>query len=95
MTVLILERVTPSLRGDLSRWMVEVATGVFVGRVSKLIREALWDRCLRRAGDGSSLIIWRESNEQGFDLRSYQPRGRFPVRIEGVWLARIVPGAEQ
>ena len=89
MTVLILERVTPSVRGDLSRWLVEVATGVFVGRVSKLVREALWDRCLQRAGEGSAMLIWREANEQGFDLRVYQPKGRIPVNVEGVWLAQL------
>ena len=89
MTVLILERVTPSVRGDLSRWLVEVSTGVFVGRVSGLVREALWDRCLQRAGAGSAMLIWRASNEQGFDLRAYQPKGRIPVNVEGVWLAQL------
>ena len=89
MTVLILERVLPSVRGDLSRWLVEVRTGVFVGRVTKLVREALWDRCLQRADDGSALLIWRAPNEQGFELRAYQPRGRIPVQIDGVWLAMV------
>lgn len=95
MTVLILERVSPSVRGDLSRWLVEVATGVFVGRVSKVVREALWDRCLQRAGEGSALLIWRANNEQGFDLRSYRPKDRIPVNIEGVWLARLLFPADK
>ena len=34
MTVLILERVPATLRGELSRWMIEPRTGVFVGKVS-------------------------------------------------------------
>lgn len=89
MTVLILERVTPSVRGDLSRWLVEVKAGVFVGRVSKLVREALWERCLKRAEEGTAILIWRANNEQGFDLRAYQPRGRVPVNVEGVWLALV------
>lgn len=89
MTVLILERVAPSVRGDLSRWLIEISTGVFVGRVSKMVREALWDRCLQRAGAGTAILIWRTNNEQGFDLRAYQPKGRVPVRVEGVWLARL------
>jgi CRISPR-associated protein Cas2 len=90
MMVLILERVTPSVRGDLSRWLVEVGTGVFVGRVSQIVREALWDRCLQRAGEGSALLVWRTNNEQGWDLRAYQPKGRVPVNVEGVWLTRLV-----
>lgn len=90
MTILILERVAPSVRGDLSRWLVEIKTGVFVGRVSKLVREALWDRCLKRAEDGTAILIWRANNEQGFDLRYYQPKGRVPVQMEGVWLAQVI-----
>jgi CRISPR-associated protein Cas2 len=95
MMVLILERVSPSVRGDLSRWLVEVGTGVFVGRVSQIVREALWDRCLQRAGKGSALMVWRTNNEQGFDLRAYQPKGRIPVNVEGVWLAQLVSEAEK
>lgn len=89
MTVLILERVAPSVRGDLSRWLIEVSTGVFVGRISKLVREALWDRCLQRAGDGTAILIWRTNSEQGFDIRAYQPKGRIPIQCEGIWLAHV------
>ena len=71
---------------------MEVATGVFVGRVSARVREALWSRCVQRARDGSALMIWRAANEQGFDLRAHQPRGRIPVNIEGAWLAHLITG---
>jgi CRISPR-associated protein Cas2 len=89
MTVMILERVTPSLRGELSRWLVEIATGTFVGRVSGLVRDELWKRCTERAPEGSVLQVWRINEEQGFDLRSHNLRDRIPVRIEGLWLAMI------
>jgi len=89
MTVLILERVPPSLRGDLSRWLIEVRTGVFVGRVTRLVREALWNRAVRRAEDGSVIMIWRANNEQGFDLRAFQPRDRIPIHLEGIWLTLV------
>ncbi|SRR5690554_823970 len=93
MMVLILERVSPSVRGDLSRWLVEISTGVFVGRVSKIVREAIWSRCLHRAGPGSAVLIWRAPNEQGFDVKVFQPKGRMPVDVEGVWLA-MIPSAD-
>lgn len=86
MTILILERVSPSLRGDLSRWLIEVQAGVFVGRVSELVREALWERVTNRADDGTVLLLWRTNGEQGFDLRSWQPKQYVPVNVEGVWL---------
>ncbi|MBA3516457.1 MAG: type I-E CRISPR-associated endoribonuclease Cas2, partial [Rhizobiales bacterium] len=31
MVVMMLERVSPSLRGELTRWLIEPKTGVFVG----------------------------------------------------------------
>ena len=86
MTVLILERVARSVRGDLSRWLIEVRTGVFVGRVTERVREALWSRAVKRSGEGSVLMVWRAANEQGFDLRAHQAKGRFPVDYEGMWL---------
>jgi len=90
-TVMILERVSPSVRGDLSRWMIEVKAGVFIGRLSKLVRENLWQRCLKLASDdgGTLLQIWSANNEQGFDLRFHNPKGRFPVQNEGIWLVMV------
>ncbi|MGB3618207.1 MAG: type I-E CRISPR-associated endoribonuclease Cas2e [Catalinimonas sp.] len=88
MTILILERVTPSLRGDLSRWLIEIQAGVFVGRVNELVREALWERATGRADDGSVVLVWRANNEQGFELRTWQPKRYVPVNVEGIWLTR-------
>ena len=39
MVVLILERVPPGLKGDLSRWMIEPKAGIFLGRVSARVRD--------------------------------------------------------
>jgi CRISPR-associated protein Cas2 len=92
MMVLIVERVSPTLRGDLSRWLIEVHAGVFVGRVSEVVREALWDRATNRADDGTVTLIWRASNEQGFDLRTHQPKQYAPINIEGLWLTVRLSG---
>ncbi len=93
MTVIILERVAPGLRGELSKWMAEVGTGVFVGRLSATVRERLWAHCEREAtGDGgSALMVWRAATAQGFAVRSANPRGRYAEELDGVWLVRI-PG---
>lgn len=86
MTVLIVERVSPTLRGDLGRWLIEIQAGVFVGRVNEVVREAFWDRATNRADDGTVLMLWRMNNEQGFDLRAWQPKQFVPVNMEGIWL---------
>lgn len=89
MTVLILERVPPGLRGDLSRWMVEVSAGVFVGDVSALVREKLWEQCCEGVEDGSAQLIHRAPTPQGFDVRTVNPRGRYAELVDGVWLVRV------
>ncbi len=86
MTVILLERVSPSLRGDLSRWLIEIQAGVFVGRVNELVREALWERVTNRADDGTVLMVWRSPNEQGFDMRVWQAKSYIPMNMDGIWL---------
>ena len=44
MVVVVLTACPTGLRGDLTRWLFEVAPGVFVGHVSARIRERLWER---------------------------------------------------
>ena len=38
-TVVTLKSVPPSLRGDLTKWMQEIAIGVYVGNFNSRIRE--------------------------------------------------------
>jgi len=86
MMVLCMERVSKSLRGDLSRWLIEAGTGVFVGKVSALVRDSLWERCIAQAKEGTVLQIWRANNEQGFDMRIHQPKGRRPINRDYIRL---------
>lgn len=86
MTLLILERVSPSLRGDLSRWMIEIQAGVFIGKINGIVRDALWDRATNRAEEGAVLLVWRTNNEQGFELKTWQSKQYVPINIEGLWL---------
>ena len=41
-TVITLKSSPSSLRGDLTKWMQEIATGVYVGNFNKKVREELW-----------------------------------------------------
>lgn len=93
MLVLLVERVSPTLRGDLGRWLIEIQAGVFVGRVSEVVREALWERATNRASDGTVTMLWRTNNEQGFDLLTWQPKQYIPINVDGLWLT-LRPVAE-
>jgi CRISPR-associated protein Cas2 len=90
MIVLILERVPPSLRGDLSRWMFEPRAGVFVGRVTAQVRDRLWERAIHRVRHGACLMVAEESrNEQGFSVRQRGDRSRELVDFDGLTLIRL------
>ncbi len=43
MIAMILESVALSLRGELTRWLLEPQAGVFVGNISAMVRHKLWE----------------------------------------------------
>ena len=89
MVVLILERVPPGLRGELTRWMIEPQAGVFVGRVSGMVRERLWDKVCAEARDGGCVIIHSMDTEQGYQVRTWGRTARSVVDFEGLSLVRM------
>lgn len=89
MVVMILKKVPPRLRGQLTRWLLEPAPGVFVGHVSARVRDILWEKCCQNRQTGSVLQIWSTNNEQRFQMRSCGETDRTIVEIEGVQLIRI------
>lgn len=94
MVVVILEKVPATLRGELSRWMIEPRTGVFVGMVSALVRDKLWERVCERLADrdeGAALMLHTARTEQGFKIQTFGDPSRTPVDFEGLTLIRV-PG---
>lgn len=89
MIVMILEKVPTSLRGELTRWLLEPKTGVFVGHVSAMVREKLWDKCCDRSAAGGVLQVWSTNNEQRFRMRSFGDTSRVIVELDGLQLVQI------
>lgn len=90
MMVLVLERVPASLRGELTRWLLEPHTGVFVGRVSAMVRDRLWEKvCKTLKGREGGILIYSTDTEQGFALRSHGETARELVDFDGLVLVRI------
>ena len=69
MVVIILEKVPISLRGELTRWLLEVHTGVFIGNISAMVRELLWKLILEKLREGGGVMLHNAANEQGYSLR--------------------------
>ena len=88
MVVIILEKVTPSLRGELTRWLIELHPGVFVGHISGMVRDRLWDKCCERLRDGGAVQLWSTNNEQRFSVRTAGTTRREVVDFEGLSLIR-------
>ena len=86
MTIFVLERVSASLRGELTRWMLEPHVGVFVGRPSALVREKLWDLICEKQGVGAAVMVWGADTEQGFSMRTTGKTARQLRDFEGLTL---------
>lgn len=85
MIVLVLTACPPGLRGHLTRWLLEVSAGVFVGKTSHRIRKHLWVQVRHYVNNGRALLIYTDRNEQGY---SFETHGHHwdPVDHEGVTL---------
>jgi CRISPR-associated protein Cas2 len=88
MTVFILEQVPATLRGELTRWLLEPKTGVFVGRPTALVREKLWELIGNKMKNGAALLVAQTNNEQGFIIRASGDTSRAVIDIEGLLLIR-------
>ena len=89
MMVLILERLKPGLRGELTRWMIEPRPGVFIGRVSALVRDKLWSKVCNETPLGAACtMVYSTNNEQGFSVRSFGDPAREIVDFDGLFLVR-------
>ncbi len=69
MLVLSVTDCPPALRGDLSRWLLEIDTGVYVGKVSQRVREELWKRVVKHLKNGRAVMVYNARNEQKMDWR--------------------------
>jgi len=89
MVVMVLEKVPPSLRGELTRWLIELHPGVFIGHVNAMVRDRLWDKCCRAKRTGGVVQAWSTNTEQRFQMRSYGDTRREIVELDGLQLIRL------
>ena len=76
---MVLQKVPQALRGELTRWLIEVKAGVYVGHVTAMVRDRLWEKCQRSARAGSVFQAWNTNNEQRFQMRIAGENGRSVV----------------
>lgn len=93
MIVVVLTACPEGLRGVLTRWLMEVSAGVFVGNAGRRVRDHLWERVIEMAGNGRALMAYSSSNEQGFDIQVHGHHW-IPEDFEGITLMRRPVGLE-
>ena len=86
MTVVVLIAAQEGLRGHLTRWMVEVAAGVFVGSPSARVRDRVWALLADRIGDGQAIMVEPARNEQRWAVRTAGRDRWTPVDYDGLIL---------
>lgn len=89
MVVIILEKVPVSVRGELTRWMIEIRAGVFIGNVSGMVRDKLWEMICSKVRKGAGILVHNAASEQGFAIRFVGETSREVVDFDGLRLIRV------
>lgn len=88
LTVITLSKVKNSLKGDLTKWMQEIDTGVYVGNFNSKVRENLWQRVIENIDEGTATLTYAYRNEIGYEFKCINTN-RNPVDFDGIPLVLI------
>lgn len=85
MLVITLTDCPAALRGDLTKWLQELNTGVYVGQVGARVREELWKRVKENIKTGRATMVYSANNEQRMNFRVHNS-GWEPIDFDGLKL---------
>lgn len=93
LTVITLKKVPQSLRGDLTKWMQEIETGVYIGNFNSKVREALWKRVKENIEVGEATLTFACRNEIGYSFDTVNSNRTY-IDSDGIPLV-IIPNKEE
>lgn len=85
MVVIVVTACPAGLRGHLTRWLLEVSAGVFVGHVTARVRDLMWERVVELAKDGRAIMIHSVRGEQRLAFKVHR-HDWLPVNLDGIQL---------
>ena len=91
MLVIVAENVPPRLRGRLAVWLLEVRAGVYIGKVSRRVREMIWEQVETGMAGGNAVMAWTTNTESGFDFMTLGANRRIPKEMDGIKLVSFLP----
>lgn len=68
--------------------MLQVKPGVFVGRLTRQVRDRIWQRACTRTASGSAVMIESVDSEQGYAVRLWGVPAYIAEDYEGLLLVR-------
>lgn len=89
MTVLVMENVPLSLRGECTRHLLEIKAGVFIGTINATVRDILWETVKKGSEGGNCLLAYATNNEQGFVMEIHGDPRRTVIDFDGLQLIKI------
>ncbi len=95
MLVITLTNCPSKLRGDLTKWLFEIDTGVFVGNLNARVRDGIWERICENIKNGRATMVFSSNNEQKLDFRIHNADWE-PIDYDGIKLVlRRYPDKEK
>ncbi|HEU18147.1 MAG TPA: type I-E CRISPR-associated endoribonuclease Cas2 [Deltaproteobacteria bacterium] len=95
MLVIVVENAPPRLRGRLALWLLEIRAGVYVGKVSRRVREMIWEQVEIGINEGNAVMVWATNTESGFDFLTLGANRRIPVEMDGIKLVSFMPESSE
>lgn len=90
MVVFSLESAPESLRGELTRSCLEIRAGVFVGRLTAVVRDSILGKGKKNAGISGARMVYSYNNEQGYQMESFGDLRRSTIDFDGLTLMQYL-----
>lgn len=87
MIVILMDNASESLRGELTKWLLETKPGVFVGNMNAMVRGKLWDK-VESGHQTGALMIYSANTEQGFAIDMIGEPHRSVIDLDGLLLIK-------
>ena len=89
MVVIVIDNAPLKLRGELTKWLMEVKPGVFVGKITAMVRQRLWDKVYYSDGLTGAVMLYSMNNEQGFEMEMCGDPTRKVIEANGLQLIAV------
>jgi CRISPR-associated protein Cas2 len=83
--VIMLEKSTPSQRGEMSRLAIELKSGVFVADINARVRDKLWEK-IAYGWNLNAIMVYSKNTEQSYGIRVNGDPERSVIDFDGISL---------